>query len=479
MTGYSTKPRTSLNRFARTTCLKAHIERPSIHVLGLLLCAMVGTTSLFPPSEAQAIPAFARKYAVTCTTCHTAPPRLNTFGERFLENGYQLPGTEDGGSIGKKNLGDISLDDVSHYLGVRLRGNVLRNDRFKQQSPAGTEPGIVENKSELGFPEVFSLFTAGTLSKNIGFFVELESNLKEGVTGVERAFLTFDNLIGQDLIHIRVGRLDPSAASSFSTLRQHMDTIGESINPSSDVVQRAGLLPLATAGKFYGLRDRSGTVMSPYTPALYNGVAETGIEIRGRPFGEWFLYQLGVLNGAHEGSGDTNKGKDLYGAIRFDYVRSSHFSASMTGFAYIGNSNAMVFDGTNNANVNWNRYGIAGHARYKMVDLYGMYTMDHIGHLPSAVSATFDKTASGLSLAADAYVTNQTLLSLRYDHMDAGGERTQRASQSMVGAQVKHYLRTNVAVYARGDTNVRKAEDGNAAARNLRNAVFVGIDVAY
>lgn len=479
MNGYPANPRTSLNRFAMTTRFNAHIGRPAIHALGPFLCAMVGITGLFPPSEAQAIPAFARKYAVACTTCHTAPPRLNTFGERFLENGYQLPGTEDGGSIGKKNLGDISLDDVSHYLSVRLRGNVLTHYRFKQQSPAGTEPGTVANKSELGFPEVFSLFTAGTLSKNIGFFAELESNLHERVTGIERAFLTFDNLLGQDLMHIRIGRLDPSAASSFSTLRQQLDTIGASINPSSDVVQRAGLLPLATAGKFYGLRDRSGAVLSPYTPALYNSVAETGLEIRGRPFGKWFLYQLGVLNGAHEGSGDSNKGKDIYGAIRFDYVRSSHFSASMTGFAYIGNSNAMVFDGANNTNVSWNRYGIAGHARYKMLDLYGMYTMDYVRHLPSAVSATFDKTASGLSVAADVYMTNQTLLSVRYDQMDAGGERTQRASQSIVGAQIKHYLRTNVAIYARGDTNVRKAEDGNAAARNLRNAVFVGIDVAY
>lgn len=32
----------------------------------------------------EAIPAFARKYALNCTTCHTAPPQLNTFGERFL-----------------------------------------------------------------------------------------------------------------------------------------------------------------------------------------------------------------------------------------------------------------------------------------------------------------------------------------------------------------------------------------------------------
>ncbi len=100
---------------------------------------------------ADAIPAFARKYTLNCTACHTAPPQLNTFGERFLENGYQLPGTEDGGITGKKNLGDLSLDDFANYTGVRLRGNAFRTYSFKRQNPPGAESGSVQNKSELGF----------------------------------------------------------------------------------------------------------------------------------------------------------------------------------------------------------------------------------------------------------------------------------------------------------------------------------------
>lgn len=145
---------------------------------------------------AQAIPAFARKHDLNCAVCHTAPPRLNTYGERFLENGYQLPGTEDGGITKKKKLGDLNLDDVANYTGVRLRGNVLRNYSFKQQNPLAAEAGVVQNKVELGFPEVFSLFTAGTLTRNVGFFAELESNLEEHATGIERAFLTFNNIGG-------------------------------------------------------------------------------------------------------------------------------------------------------------------------------------------------------------------------------------------------------------------------------------------
>lgn len=437
-----------------------------------------GTYAVSVPS-AEAIPAFARKYTMNCAVCHTAPPRLNTFGERFLENGYQLPGTEDGGITAKKHLGDLSLDDFANHTGGRLRGNMLRGHNFKRQSPPAAEAGTVHNNSELGFPEIFSLFTAGSLTKNIGFFTELESNMEESSTGIERAFVTFNNLGGTNVANIRIGRMDPSATFSFSTLRQQLELVGESMNTSTDTVQRAGLFPLAASAKFYGLRNRSGTAISPYAPSLYNAVAETGIEVRGRPFGDWFMYQVGMLNGANETFGDSNKGKDFYGAVRFDYARSANFSASLSAFAYLGNSNATVLTGAGQADVNWHRYGMAAHVRYKMFDLYGMYTLDRIAHVPTAALANFDTSASGLSVALDTYVTDRTLLSLRYDNMDAGGDLSQRTSQSFAGVQIKQYVRPNVALFARNDVNLRRAEDGNAAARNLRHAFFAGIDIVY
>lgn len=459
--------------------MRTSSRRTALVRIAMTLLAVVSTTYAVSVPSVEAIPAFARKYSLNCTACHTAPPRLNTFGERFLENGYQLPGTEDGGITGKKNLGDLSLDDFANYTGVRLRGNVLRGHQFKQQNPPAAEAGVVQNNVELGFPEIFSLFTAGSLTKNIGFFAELESNLEESSTGIERAFVTFNNLGGTNVANIRVGRIDPSATFSFSTLRQQLEFVGDNLNPSTDTVQRAGLFPLAAAAKFYGLRNRSGTAISPYAPSLYNAVAETGVEVRGRPFGDWFMYQVGVLNGANEAFGDSNKGKDFYGAVRFDYARAANFSASLSGFAYLGNSNATILTGTGQADVNWHRYGIAAHLRYNMFDLYGLYTLDRVAHVPAAALSTFDTSASGLSVALDTYVTDRTLLSLRYDNMDAGGDLSQRTSQSFAGIQLKQYVRSNIALFARHDLNLRRAEDGSAAARNLRQVFFAGIDIAY
>jgi hypothetical protein len=124
----------------KDTALRTHSMGTTIVQAAVGLFVVISGTNDMSVQTAEAIPAFARKYALNCTTCHTAPPQLNTFGERFLENGYQLPGTEDGGITGKKNLGDLSLDDFANYTGVRLRGNVLRAHNFKQQNPPGQNP---------------------------------------------------------------------------------------------------------------------------------------------------------------------------------------------------------------------------------------------------------------------------------------------------------------------------------------------------
>ena len=432
------------------------------------------------PYETQAVPAFARKYNVTCHVCHTRPPRLNPYGERFLENGYQLPGTEDGGIIGKKRLGDLTLDDVNNFLAFRLRGNVLRSFEFAKHSPGPGVDGRPEDKTELAFPEIFSIYATGTLTTNVGFFVELESNLEEEETGVERGFLSFNNLYLHDLAHIRIGKFDPSAFSSYPTLRQHLQFVGADTASSSafamPVINRIALMPAAFASKFSGIFTRDGTAILSTDPSLYHAVAETGIDIHGRPFGDWFLYQVGILNGANEPFGDSNKPKDWYVMLRMDHAEDDLFSASVSGFAYFGSNNAKVASG---ADVNWNRYGVAATVRYRMFDLYGAYVVDRLMNLPGSLASSFDTTATGFTVQADALVTDRLLASIRFDHLDAGGLLTERVSNSILAIQGKYYLRTNIALFLRDDINLRDAQGGTQAARNFRNAFLAGVDVVF
>ncbi len=59
-----------------------------IGFLGMLALAMFS-------SDAEAIPAFARKYKTACITCHATFPRLTALGEAFRLNGYRMPGGDE------------------------------------------------------------------------------------------------------------------------------------------------------------------------------------------------------------------------------------------------------------------------------------------------------------------------------------------------------------------------------------------------
>lgn len=458
-------------------------QRPQVRglsnlALGLLLCILSGVTTLLPTSEVQAVPAFARKYDMACGTCHTRFPRLNPYGERFLENGYQLPGTEDGGISKKTQRGEASLDEVTNYLSFRLNGQPVRNFSSRGQVPASS--GTPQNRTDIAFPSIFSLFAAGTLAKNVGMFAEMESDFEEGKTGPERVFLTFNNLGGHDLAHLRIGRFDPSAFFSFATLRQQFSTVPGDITDSGafahPTINRISLSPAAFAGKFSGLFHRDGKAIQSFDPALFNSPAAVGADIHGRPFGDWFLYQVGVLNGSQEQFGDSNRGKDWYAMVRFDYARSHLFSASLSGFTYVGNSNAKTSD---QADVNWHRYGVAATMRYQILDVYAAFTVDQIRHLPGALAQNFDATATGLTVEADALVTDRLLLSAKYDRLDAGGLIDQRQSTSMLGLQGKYYLRSNISLSVRNDLNLQSAGNGTNAAHTFRNGFFIGADLAF
>lgn len=62
---------------------------PISRALGAIAFAFVFAASA--AGRADAIPIFAQRYALSCATCHTALPELNTFGNAFRNRGYRLP----------------------------------------------------------------------------------------------------------------------------------------------------------------------------------------------------------------------------------------------------------------------------------------------------------------------------------------------------------------------------------------------------
>jgi hypothetical protein len=58
---------------------------------GVFLVILSVLVLVFFSGNANAIPAFARKYKTSCVLCHAPFPRLTAMGEAFRLNGYKLP----------------------------------------------------------------------------------------------------------------------------------------------------------------------------------------------------------------------------------------------------------------------------------------------------------------------------------------------------------------------------------------------------
>jgi hypothetical protein len=115
----------------------------------ICLCVLLVTSALGAP-DAQAIPAWARKYNMPCSGCHyPAPPKLNETGIRFRWAGYRLPG-----ELGQAVL----VDQVANYISAQ--GQVVY-----QVSRSGNQTAIAADASDA------RLWYMGPLGKHyVGWF---------------------------------------------------------------------------------------------------------------------------------------------------------------------------------------------------------------------------------------------------------------------------------------------------------------------
>lgn len=130
----------------------------------VLSIAGVMAATAFAP-EASAIPAFARQTGMACTACHQQHfPILNGFGMAFKAAGYTMMGAQ-----GKVEGDHLSIPDT-------LNASMLLKARYQKNTDnvAGAVTTAVNNSNngQWQIPDEFSLFFAGRIAENIGFFFE-------------------------------------------------------------------------------------------------------------------------------------------------------------------------------------------------------------------------------------------------------------------------------------------------------------------
>lgn len=132
-----------------------------------------------------AIPAFARKYSMSCQTCHSPAPRLKAYGEEFAGNAFQL--TDKEAPRYYMETGDDELSLIRDIpLAFRLDGYITYNHK---QSKA----------SDISSPYYLKIMSGGSLSSKAAYYFYFYFSERGEIAGVEDAFIMFNDLFGTDL----------------------------------------------------------------------------------------------------------------------------------------------------------------------------------------------------------------------------------------------------------------------------------------
>ncbi|MDH7513756.1 MAG: hypothetical protein QHH14_12490 [Clostridiales bacterium] len=131
------------------------------------------------------IPAFARKYSMTCKTCHAPFPKLKDYGDEFAGNGFAIADKE--APRYTTDTGDSFLSLLREIpVALRLEGFLTYNNSHARQW-------------DFTSPYILKLLSGGEITKNISYYFYFFFSERGEVAGIEDAFLMFNNLFGSDL----------------------------------------------------------------------------------------------------------------------------------------------------------------------------------------------------------------------------------------------------------------------------------------
>lgn len=389
-----------------------------ILVCGFLILAIAGgdctAAYAMPAPKVNAIPAFARKYGLPCSACHTAWPELNNFGQVFRDNGYQL-----------MNDRDSPIWQNPSYFPITFRITPNWHRESTNNQPIDSIPGggagstIVAGKvTQAGFDlSGMDLWSAGTLYKNISFTL-LPSSDPTAVWHFEAAWVRFDNLKNSSWLNLRFGRFE-------------MDNL----------ISEKRFLFLSNNGGIYQIYHYN-------VPGSSNdfgyGDNQIGAELAGHSKNSYTRYSVALLSSNEGGVNFTtdvvpgappsNRSYDVNLAFSQAFNGGSMGLERLGAFAYIG-QRPTYYQTTSGAplvglgNEPFYRIGFAGDLYLKKLELLPLFMHGHdnaylgnsiasnSGPLPAGMQAP---TFNGGFLEAHYYVSPQLVFLGRVEKINVG-----------------------------------------------------------
>jgi len=287
--------------------------------------------------DAEAVPAFARKYQTTCVTCHESFPRSNAVGEAFRMNGYRF--IDDELYIKREPM---ELGDEAHK---RLWPESIWPTIMPQYPPLsittlwiaeintdpGRDPLTRDRESTFTFilPHEIELCYADTFGEHMSLYGDIifvqEDFASDDIYSwlMLKAWMEFQDLLGpENLLNLRVGSVGMHSMGLFTA----RDEQGIGFQP---YLMNAWNMPDM-------LRGIEGEVLQDSQIKDFEGntfviMPQTGIELNG--FGKRWLYYAGVVNGKIKnpyykepeddifflGAGLNTSAKDYYGGFAYKW----------------------------------------------------------------------------------------------------------------------------------------------------------------
>jgi hypothetical protein len=192
-------------------------------IMIVVVFALLVAVALVTPPQANGIPAFARKYQTSCTTCHDNFPHLNDFGKAFKDAGFKFPNEDESfikvppvllGAPAQKELWPKTVwpGVIPGMPPIGLRMNnyfqVVGKNRGNF-APVGA--GFVPRTDFE--PGLFSIFTAGNFGSDIAFWVDDDISEAGAPSGLGDGYLKFVNIgrflhLPKDALHLRAGQFE-------------------------------------------------------------------------------------------------------------------------------------------------------------------------------------------------------------------------------------------------------------------------------
>jgi hypothetical protein len=151
--------------------------------VALIVLAAIALLAVASTRDAEAIPAFARKYRMSCSTCHAPFPRLKPYGEEFAGRGFRMEDPSQEPTRATYDTGDPWLTLARELpLAIRLDGYAS----WKENAEADVD---------FETPWSFKLLSGGPISKNISYYVYAIIEKGEPIK-LEDTFVQFRELFG-------------------------------------------------------------------------------------------------------------------------------------------------------------------------------------------------------------------------------------------------------------------------------------------